>query len=359
VVTLGYDAEITGNIRAGLRTRLSNLAIGGKGLLLNSGASVSMDYLVAKPTVLELAAIGNDEEKAFLLGALLLSISEFRQTGGLSDGRLRHVTLVEEAHRLLRAATETVGTEVANPRAKAVETFCNLLAEVRAYGEGLIVVDQIPAKLAPDIVKNTNLKIVHRLVADDDRRLLGGAMGLTERQQRFLSTLSSGQAVVYSENRESSYLVRIPDHARHHGFGDTRISKGDIIGHMRGRTPDLSMHRAESGAKHSLSSANCGQELPVCQGCNEGECSFRESSVRRLLSQDYSSSFEAALADGWLGLWNFGVAVLQNGSGSARPSPSAVYCLLMNLASVFRFSAEQVKLMRRELERMRDWEEKY
>ena len=358
VPTLGYDAEITGNIRAGLRTRLSTLIIGGKGLLLNSGVSFSMDYLLSKPTVLGLSAVGNDEEKAFLLGAILLAISEFRQTAGLSDGRLRHVTLVEEAHRLLRAVSETVGTEIANPRAKAVETFCNLLAEVRAYGEGLIVVDQIPAKLAPDIVKNTNLKIVHRLVAEDDRRLLGGAMGLTERQQRFLATLSNGQAVVYSENRDNSYLIHVPDHARHHGFGNTTTSKADVLIHMRGRVPDIASSCVAARPERSVPSEHCGAMLPGCQGCNEGECSYRDISLRQILSRDYSSGFDTALENGWLGLWKFGVSVARNSLNAEQCSPQAVYCVLMNLASVYKFSADQIKLMRRELGCIRDWENK-
>src|ERR1039458_1651085 len=115
-----------------------------------------MDYLLSKPTVLELAAVGNDEEKAFILGSLLLRLAQFRQQTGLNSGRLLHVLLIEEAHRLLSAVPVSIGTDAANPRGKAVEAFCHLLAEVRAFGQGVIAAEQIPSKLAPDVLKNTN-----------------------------------------------------------------------------------------------------------------------------------------------------------------------------------------------------------
>ncbi|MCX6925398.1 MAG: hypothetical protein NT154_19640, partial [Verrucomicrobia bacterium] len=222
---LGYDAEVTGNIRAGLKTRLSHLTVGGKGLMLNAGSSVPMDYALAKPLVLELGAIGNDEEKAFILGALLLRLVEFRQVSGSNGGRLVHVLLIEEAHRLLHAVPETAGDEVANPRGQAVATLCNMLAEMRAYGEGIIVVDQIPTKLQSDVIKNSNLKVIHRLLAEDDRELVGGCMNLTGPQQRYLTGLSVGQAVVHAQGRETPYLVKIPNHARAHDITGVPPSK--------------------------------------------------------------------------------------------------------------------------------------
>lgn len=217
VKELGYDAEITANIQAGLQTRLASLTVGGRGEMLNRRASVPMDYLLSAPTVLEFAAMGNDEDKAFVLGAMLLHLAEHRRAAGLVGNRLRHVTVVEEAHRLLAAVPQNLPADEANARGKAVESFTNLLAEVRAYGEGVVVVDQIPTKLASDVLKNTNLKVVHRLVAEDERRRVGGCMNMSEKQMRHLSTLRCGQAAVFAEGCPSAYLVQVPDHLRQQG----------------------------------------------------------------------------------------------------------------------------------------------
>ena len=98
---------------------------------------------------------------------------------GPSAPRLRHLTVIEEAHRLLRQPAQGEG---GGPAAHAVEMFAGLLAEIRAYGEGLVIAEQIPSKLIPDVIKNTAIKIVHRLPAKDDRDAVGATMNLTDEQ---------------------------------------------------------------------------------------------------------------------------------------------------------------------------------
>src|SRR6202011_5293198 len=99
--------------------------------------------------------------------------------------------------------TETqVDTESSNMRAQAVEVFTNMLSEVRAYGQGVLVAEQIPAKLAPDVLKNTNLKIAHRLVAQDDRMSVGQSMNLNSEQMNHLGTLATGMAAIYAEGAD-------------------------------------------------------------------------------------------------------------------------------------------------------------
>jgi len=158
VANSDYDSRIKGNIDAALTLRLSNLALGGRRFLFSGTMSIPMEELLNRPTILEFSASAMTSKRLFVLGAILLRLVHYRQVVGFSHGELRHVTLIEEAHRLLRAVPETVATRSPNPRGKAWRTFCNLLAELRAYGEGLAVVDQIPTKLAPDIINNTNLK---------------------------------------------------------------------------------------------------------------------------------------------------------------------------------------------------------
>ena len=116
--------------------------------------------------VLEIEDAGDDRDKAFLMGAVLIRLTEHLRLRQRAEGpaapRLRHLTVIEEAHRLLRQPPAGAGN---GPAAQATEMFADLLAEVRAYGEGLVIAEQIPAKLIPDVIKNTAVKIVHRLPA--------------------------------------------------------------------------------------------------------------------------------------------------------------------------------------------------
>jgi uncharacterized protein len=116
--------------------------------------------------------------------------------------------VIEEAHRLLRAAPPGEGQGTA---AHAVETFAGLLAEIRAYGEGLVIAEQIPAKLIPDVIKNTAVKIVHRLPAADDREAVGTTMNITGDQSRYLVTLTPGEAAVFTDGMDYPLLARMPD----------------------------------------------------------------------------------------------------------------------------------------------------
>jgi hypothetical protein len=168
-----------------------------------------MENLLGLPTVLELEGIGDDEEKSFVIGLLLMRLYEFRRAHG-GHKHLQHVLVVEEAHRLLkRTSAEGGSSESANPAAKAVETFTNMLAEIRSYGQGFMIADQIPNKLAVEVIKNTNLKLMHRVVAEDDRAVMGGAMNLDEYQQRHTCTLTVGQTLVFGEGAGQPFLVQV------------------------------------------------------------------------------------------------------------------------------------------------------
>ncbi|MBV9229126.1 MAG: ATP-binding protein, partial [Chloroflexi bacterium] len=219
---LGYDREVESNIKAGLKTRIGSLRIGSKGLMLDTARSIPIRTLLSTPTVLELEGIGSDDEKTFLMGLFLTRLYEYRRlqasvdasAKGLSSHGLKHLMVFEEAHRLLQNTSTQVGVESSNPRAQAIEVFTNMLSEMRAYGQGVLVAEQIPSKLAPDVLKNTNLKLVHRLIAQDDRQSIGQTMNLNEEQQTHLTTLSPGMAAVYAEGADHAYLVRMENYKR-------------------------------------------------------------------------------------------------------------------------------------------------
>jgi hypothetical protein len=210
VARAGYEERIEADIRAALVTRLRSLRVGGKGAMLDVARSIPMDVLLGRPTVLELEWLGDDDDKALVMGLLLVRIAEHRRARGES-AELVHVTVVEEAHRLLSRAEPRLSEESADPRGRAVDTFVNLLAEIRAYGQGIVVADQVPLRLAPEILKNTNLKIAHRTVAADDRAALAGAMAMDEAQSRALTTLPAGRAAVFSGGDDTPLLVDFTD----------------------------------------------------------------------------------------------------------------------------------------------------
>ncbi|RFS81683.1 ATP-binding protein [Actinomadura spongiicola] len=207
VTEIGYGQEITDNVRGFVRVRLSSLRLGTTGRFFEGGHPIDFDALLRRNVVLEIEDVGDDRDKAFLMGTVLVRLVEhlrMRQRAGEGAG-LRHLTVFEEAHRLLRRS------EQAGPASHAVETFASLLAEIRAYGEGLIVAEQIPSKLVPDVIKNTAVKIVHRLPARDDRDAVGATMNITDAQSRFLVTLTPGEGAVFTDGMDYPHLVRMPD----------------------------------------------------------------------------------------------------------------------------------------------------
>ncbi len=214
VEELGYEERLTMDITAGLKSRVGSMRIGGKGSMLDTAQSIPMDILLTRPTILELQNIGDDEEKAFIIGLLIARLYEYREVESKksgSRGKLKHLTLIEEAHRLLgKASSDSENLESVNVKGKSVETFCNILSEIRAFGESIFIAEQIPAKLAQDAIKNTNLKIMHRIVAQDDRDLLGQTMNLNDDQNKFIAIMGQGEAAVFSEGFSEPFLVRIP-----------------------------------------------------------------------------------------------------------------------------------------------------
>jgi hypothetical protein len=206
--SFGYSERIGPDVQAALKARIGSLLIGGKGQMLNTRRSIPPEVLFGRPTVVELKMVSEDSEKSFLMGMLLVFLYEYREALGPHDN-LQHIMLVEEAHRLLKNVPTGQSGEGANPAGKAVEFFTNMLAEIRSYGQGFIIADQIPNKLAPEALKNTNLKVMHRIVAVDDRDAMGGAMNLDDIQKRHVTALGQGRAIVYAEKMEMPYHLAI------------------------------------------------------------------------------------------------------------------------------------------------------
>ena len=212
VEEIGYAGELARNVRGFIDVRLKSLQLGTPGRFFSGGHRLDVAELLRRDAVLELEDVGNDQDKAFLIGTVLIRIAEhLRRRAALagaarSGGALRHVTVVEEAHRLLRATIP--GHD--SPAAHAVELFAALLAEVRAYGEGIVVAEQIPSKVTTDLVKNSALKIMHRLPAADDRAMVGATMNLSPRHSEYVVSLPPGLAAAFTDGMDRALLVSMP-----------------------------------------------------------------------------------------------------------------------------------------------------
>ncbi|MBR4153124.1 MAG: DUF87 domain-containing protein [Selenomonadaceae bacterium] len=205
VDTKGFSDRLRDDYRGSLVSRFSNLTKGSKGALFNCRQSTNFEKLLDMNVVIEMENLKSAEDKALLMGFLLTRLTAVIKMRHRLNKNFRHITLIEEAHRLLsRVEFGDNGS-----KRTAVETFTDLLAEVRKYGESLIVVDQIPNKLAPEVLKNTNTKIIHRLFARDDKEVVGDTMLMDDKQKAFLSALETGQAIVFSEGMERPVHVKI------------------------------------------------------------------------------------------------------------------------------------------------------
>jgi shikimate kinase len=243
----GLGQEFEQKYHGSLVARLTNLTAGVKGCILNARRSLSFDKLLDRKVVIELDEFKDEQDKALFMGLFLGRVAECLKQRHRQDPGFRHLTLVEEAHRLLSRPEPGDG----GARRSGVEMFANLLAEVRKYGEGLIIADQIPNKLIPDVIKNTNTKIVHRLFAADDRRAMADAMALTDEQRDFLPALQPGDAVVYCGGWHGAVRVqvdRLADTSRPE-ISEALIAQRNVQqlwDHRHDLLPNLARHSAVS-----------------------------------------------------------------------------------------------------------------
>ncbi|MGH3289920.1 MAG: ATP-binding protein, partial [Streptosporangiaceae bacterium] len=207
---VGYSERVTDDVLGFVKVRLSSLRLGTTGRFLEGGHQLDFSRLLRTSAVLELEDVGDDGDKAFVMGTVLIRLAEHlrmeHRAQPSGQVRLRHLTVIEEARRLLRRP-DVPGT----PAAHAVELFAGLLAEIRAYGEGVIIAEQIPERLVPDVIANTAVKITHRLPAAGDREAVAATMNMTRAQNRFLVTLRPGEAAVFADGMDYPLLARMPD----------------------------------------------------------------------------------------------------------------------------------------------------
>lgn len=213
----GYSQEVANGLAAALDTRFQYLVRGKRGEILNVFRSTSYEKLFNQTTVVNLSKIANQKDKALIMSLLMLSLYEYRISAYNYDetyrrnaqkNELLHLTVVEEAHNVLaRPRTDLAG--VGNPQQVVADLFGNMLSEIRGYGEGLMIVDQVPTRLIDDAIRNTNYKIAHRLSATEDVDVMASALGLRIDQQSLIPLLQQGQAVITCDKDDAASWVKI------------------------------------------------------------------------------------------------------------------------------------------------------
>ena len=213
----GYSQEISNNLSAALETRFSYLIRGKRGAILNVVNSTPWEELFKQTTVINVSKIANPRDRALIMSILMLALYEYRISAYAHDAdtrtkaranKLQHLTVVEEAHNVLsKPGSDTQGT--GNPQQVVADLFGNMLSEIRAYGEGLMIVDQVPTKLIPDVIKNTNYKIVHRMTSADDCGVMESALALRKDQEGIIPALGKFNIIVSGDEDDAASWVLV------------------------------------------------------------------------------------------------------------------------------------------------------
>jgi hypothetical protein len=272
----GYASNTTSaDILAAAAGRIRLLLTGSTGRMLNTRSSTPISEIMLQPTVLEMESLSDDDQALTTL-FLLTFLREYASTTRHGT-HMRHVTLIEEAHRLMKSAPHVSDREVsADTRAEAADMLSGALSEMRKLGEGVIIAEQLPNRLTDDALESTNLKIIHRLSGERLRQSVGASMNLDEEQVKSLTQLPIGMAVCYSQEQAQAMTISIEDYRAKSGLPtelpDERIK--DRMRDVRTAPPNL--------------------PYAGCAYCRK-QCRYRDQSDSAAYSVTAQKSFIAAL----------------------------------------------------------------
>ncbi|MBD5282458.1 MAG: ATP-binding protein [Bacteroides sp.] len=204
-----YSEEVKSNYKGSLVTRVKSLANGINGEIF-SGQEIGDEILFDNNVIVDISRIGSQETKSLIMGILIMRLNQYRSNSGIqANSSLRHITVLEEAHNLLKRCSQEQSSEGSNLAGKSVEMISNSIAEMRTYGEGFIIVDQSPSAVDISAIRNTNTKIIMRLPEETDRKTAGKSAAMKDNQIDEIAKLPTGVAVVYQNNWEEPVLCKV------------------------------------------------------------------------------------------------------------------------------------------------------
>lgn len=252
VANSGYSGEVRSNLQSGGTLRLMNL-LEQNASIYDTIHTIPLDDLLSKPTVLELNAIENQEQKALIMALLLISICTHTKQNQKGDGELKNIILIDEAHVLLSGKSRSGGAEGQDTTVKALQ---NMIAEIRSYGTGILIADQSPSAVSRPIVANTDIKVSFRLVQGEEKAILADSTGMEETQKQYLGKLGVGEAFVYYSRLDSPQMVKTTD---------SRAAKG-----VRLSVPDTEIAERMTYWNNHRELLKPYRECTLCAHCNNG-----------------------------------------------------------------------------------------
>lgn len=224
-----FSAENKGNYTGALVTRVKSLTMGIMGTIFSSETEISNKELFDENTVVDISRVGSSETKSLIMGILILKLNEYRMSDDKGTNLpLRHITVLEEAHNILKRTSTDQSQEGANLAGKSVEMISNSIAEMRTYGEGFIIVDQSPAMVAQSAITNTNTKIIMRLADFGDCEAVGRSVSLNDEQIKEISRLNQGVAIVHQSSWKEAVLTKIDRNTAEDIYGRETITLNDF-----------------------------------------------------------------------------------------------------------------------------------
>lgn len=206
-----YSTDSKGDYVGALSMRVGSLTNGINGQILTSD-DMSDEELFDSNTIIDLSRVGSTETKSLIMGLLLIKLQEYRMAKAEGSNKvLQHLTILEEAHNLLKRTSTEQSSDSSNLLGKSVEMLGNAIAEMRTYGEGFIIADQSPGLMDMSVIRNTNTKIILRLPDMSDRELVGKAASLNESQIIELAKLKTGVCAVYQNNWVEPILCHVSE----------------------------------------------------------------------------------------------------------------------------------------------------
>lgn len=204
-----YSEDTKGDYVGSLVTRVKSLTNGINGQIFCSFAELTGEELFDRNVIVDISRVGSMETKSLIMGILVMKLQEYRMASEGANRELQHVTVLEEAHHLLRRTLSAQSQESSNLQGKSVEMIANAIAEMRTYGEGFIIADQAPGLMDESVIRNTNTKIILRLPDEADRILVGKSAALKEKQVEELAKLPVGVAAVYQNDWLEAVLCQV------------------------------------------------------------------------------------------------------------------------------------------------------
>lgn len=365
---LKYDGEVAGNVKTAMKVRLENLCVGAKGYTFNTNEYLNLEELLNENVVFELEGLADDSDKAFAVGLLVIFINEYRQIhkeiAGNKKIGLQHLLVIEEAHRLLKNVdTERSTEETGNPKGKAVEHFTNMIAEMRSYGQGVIVAEQIPTKLAPDVIKNSSTKIVQRIVSSDDQQAIANTIGISADDSIQLGFLETGYAYCHKEGMVLPTSVKISDYYKVAGERkalDVTVTDEQLYNNNQERFSEinLSIIRSFFGEGSITKRKALGflntlmvERVPDCAAACDSLMAYiasesRQHDLRFVMSNDSKNARMAAKY-----LTEVILTIMVRGVYCSKVLPNNEFVTLLE-STLYSPSAEKIAQLKAELEKM-------